>query len=148
MNSSELRRRQCTQQWRSLVEQIQAESLSEAEVDLQIRALQAGEGRRGSNVFQSNGSCFDAVIVAMGSEKAWQQLSLIQGELSKRFEVRHRLAPVTPVHVPKGHSAAEGEGDECDEEQRKSAGREFGPLAPRVQDMNTRLLSANLDSDS
>ena len=63
---------------------------------------------------QSNG-CFDPAVVeqliTMGAAQAWQQLQVLQGEFSKRFEVQHQPAPVTPVHVPgrsrrKGHVAA------------------------------------------
>ena len=64
-----------------------AETWVEAELDLEITGLQAGEGRRGSNASQSNGCCFDATIlqqyVAMGAEQAMQQTSATQGEFSK-----------------------------------------------------------------
>ena len=75
---------------------IQVESFAEAEMDLDIRALQSGKGRRGTNASKSNGCCFDTVIlqqfVAMG---AMQQLSAFQGELRQTFVVPHQPAPVT-----------------------------------------------------
>ena len=53
---------------------IQVESLVEAERDLEITGLQAGDGRRGCIASQSNGCCLDASIfqqfVAMGAEQA------------------------------------------------------------------------------
>ena len=53
---------------------IQAESLVEAERDLEITGLQAGDGRRGCIASQSIGCCLDASIfqqfVAMGAEQA------------------------------------------------------------------------------
>ena len=62
-------------------------------------------------------------------------LSIIQGELSRVFGVKHQPAPTTPVHqVPEGQSAneqpMEGTAGEWGEEQRKSANREYGSLAP------------------
>ena len=38
-------------------------------------------------------------FVTMGSAQAWQQLSVLQGELFNSFEVQHLPAPVTTVHV-------------------------------------------------
>ena len=38
-------------------QKIKAETLNEAEQDLEIRALREGEGRRGNNASQSNGCC-------------------------------------------------------------------------------------------
>ena len=54
--------------------EIQAKSLVEAERDLEITGLQAGDGRRGCIASQSNECCLDTTIfqqfVAMGAEQA------------------------------------------------------------------------------
>ena len=71
-------------------------------------------------------------FVTMGAAQAWQQLSVLQGELFKSFEVQHQPALVTTVHVSKRKAATEEEGDENDEEQRKSASRENWPPVPGV----------------
>ena len=42
------------------------------------------------------GAALTQQYVAMGAEQAMQQLSALEGELSKRFEEPHQLAPVTP----------------------------------------------------
>ena len=56
-----------------------------AELDVEIRILQAGVGRRNSCASQSNGYCFDPAVVeqfiTVGATQAWQQLAFIQGEL-------------------------------------------------------------------
>ena len=61
------------------------------------------DGIRGSNVSQSNGYCFDSAMVeqfvTMGAAQARQQLSALQGVLSKKKKVQHQPAPVTRVHV-------------------------------------------------
>ena len=53
---------------------IHVESLVEAELDLKIRGLQPSDGREGSNVSQSNGSCFGSAkveqFVTMGASMA------------------------------------------------------------------------------
>ena len=78
--------------------EIQAESLVETERDLEIRGLQAGDGRRGSIASQSHGCCLDATIfkqfVAMGAEQAVYQISAIQGDLSNILEVQYQPLPV------------------------------------------------------
>ena len=93
-------------------------------MDLEIRGLQAGDGRRGSNASQSNGCCFDATIsqqfLAMGTEQAVQQISAMYRQFSKSFETQRQTAPVTPVHVSQRKIGDEG-GEENEEEQRKSA---------------------------
>ena len=43
-------------------QKIQSESFAEAELDLEIRGLQAGDDRQGSSASQSNGCCFDTSI--------------------------------------------------------------------------------------
>ena len=110
-------------------QKMKADMLNEAELELDIRALRGGEGRRGSNASRCNGCCLDSAIlqqsVAMGAEQVRQQFAILQKELNKVFEVPNQPPPVTLVHVPKGHnrekkqSAAEGD-EEWDEEQRKS----------------------------
>ena len=80
-----------------MAKHIQSQSMVEAELDLEIRALQAGKGRRGRNASQSNGCCFEAVL--------FPHLSALQ--VTKIFEVPHQPAPVIVVHVPRGQSAAE-----------------------------------------
>ena len=119
--------------FKSWDEKIQKTSLAEAELDEEIRNLEAEEERRGSGASQSNGCCFDPTVVeqliTMGATQAWQQIQILQGEFSKRFEVQHRPAPATPVHIPEG---GEG-GDEEEEEQRKrAASRQTDPASARA----------------
>ena len=61
-----------------LEQQIQKASLAEAELDGEIRNVQAGEERRGSCAYQPNGCCFDPAVeehsFTMGAAQAWQQL--------------------------------------------------------------------------
>ena len=63
--------------------------------------MQAGTGRRGSNTSQSS-----------------------------RYGMDHQAALVTRVHVPEEPSQVGRAGGDVDEEQRKSASREFGPPVP------------------
>ena len=53
---------------------IQAKLLVEAQLDMDIRGLQAGDGKRGSNASWSNGCCFDPAVVeqfvTMGAAQA------------------------------------------------------------------------------
>ena len=114
-------------------EKIQKTSLAEAELDEESRNLEAGEERRASCASQPNRCCFDPTVVeqliTMGATHPWQQMQILQGELSKRLEVQHRPAPATPVHIPEG---GEG-GDEDEEEQRKrAASRQTGPASARA----------------
>ena len=87
---------------------IRTKTLVEAELDLEIMGLQAGEGRRGINASESNECCFDATIrqqiVAMGAQQAMQQIASYVREFINSFEVQYEPAPVTPVHVPKEQS--------------------------------------------
>ena len=57
--------------------------LAGGELDQEIRSLQAGEDRRGSCGSQSNGWCFDPVVVeqviTMVAAQAWQQIQALQG---------------------------------------------------------------------
>ena len=100
-------------------QQIHEESLVETELDLEIRASQAGEGR--------NGSCMDPAFLPNFLHLARQQLVLLHNEFGKTDGMQHQPAPVTPIHVPTKKAATDGQGDENDEEQRKAAGREHGP---------------------
>ena len=72
-------------------QKIKAETLNEAEQDLEIRALREGEGRRGSD-----GCCFDSAIleqfIAIGAEWAKQQFAILQSELD-RVDVQHTKCP-------------------------------------------------------
>ena len=52
-------------------QKIKAETLNDPELDLEIRALREGEGRRGSNASQSNGCCFDSAM--WNSSSRWEQ---------------------------------------------------------------------------
>ena len=38
-------------------------------------------------------------FVTMGAARAWHQLSVLQGDHSKSFEVHHQPTPVTTVHA-------------------------------------------------
>ena len=110
---------------------IEKTSGAEAELYEEIRILQAGDEKRNSCASQSNGGCFDPAVVqqfiTMGATQAWQQLTCIQGELSRVHAVQHQPAPATPVHVLEG---GEG-GDENEEEQRRrAASRQMGQPAP------------------
>ena len=93
-------------------QKIQEEALVEAALDLEIRGLQAGDGRRGSDASQSIWCCFDAAIfqqfLAMGTEQAMQQISAMYREFSKSFEAQHQTAPITPVHVSQRKIENEG----------------------------------------
>ena len=106
----------------------------EAELDEEIRVLQAGDERRNSCASQSNGCCFDSVIVESSSLR-WEQR--MQGRRSKpykmssteRFDRLHQ-APATPVHT------SGGEGNKVEEEQEqehRAASRKMGPPAPGVR---------------
>ena len=68
---------------------IQKASLVKAELDEEIRNLQAGEERRGSCASQFDRCCFDPTVVeqpiTMGATLAWQQLAFIQGEISSVY---------------------------------------------------------------
>ena len=52
-----------TQKMEDHGDKIQAESLVEAELDLEFRGLQAGDERRGSSASQSNGCCMDPAFL-------------------------------------------------------------------------------------
>ena len=69
-------------------QKIKAETLNDPELDLEVRALREGEGRRGSN-----GSCFDSSIlaqfIAMGTQWAKQQFAILRSELDK-VDVQHQ----------------------------------------------------------
>ena len=112
-------------------QQIHAESLVEAELDFEIRGLPAGEGRRGSNASKSNGCCMDPAVLqhflTSGAYLARQQPLLLQSEFGLTYGVQHERVSVTPIQVPKRKAATEEEGEANDEEQRKSASREFVP---------------------
>ena len=81
-------------------------SCGRADLDEEIRILQAGEERRGSCASQSNGCCFDPAVVehfiTMGAAQAWQQLAFIEGEVSRVYGGQHQPAPATAVHVSGG----------------------------------------------
>ena len=102
MNRSELRLDKSQADVEDSGQQIQEESLVEAELDLVLGGLQAGQGRRGSNPSQVGAASMQpswSNLSRREQRRAWQPLS--QGELSTTFEVLHQPAPVTPVHVPK-----------------------------------------------
>ena len=84
---------------------IEAESLVEAELDLEIRGLLAGDERRGSIASQSNGRCVAPVFLhsflTSGTDMARQQLAFLQNEFGKTYGMQHQPAPVDPVHVTK-----------------------------------------------
>lgn len=61
-----------------------------------------------------------------GADLARQQLAFLQNEFGKTYRMQHQPAPVNPVHVPRKKVEDEGR-DENEEEQRKSACREYGP---------------------
>ena len=104
---------------------------------LEVRGLQAGDGRRGSNASQSIWCCFDAAVfqqfLAMRTEQAVQQISAMYREFSKSFETQHQTAPVTPVHVSQIKIEDEG-GKENEEEQRMSAS---GVTQVKVMEMSS-----------
>ena len=106
-------------------------------MDLEVRNLQAGDGRRGSNASQSIWCCFDAVVfqqfLAMRTEQAMQQIPAMYREFSKSFETQHQTAPVTPVHVSQIKIEDEG-GEENEEEQRMSAS---GVTQVKVMEMSS-----------
>ena len=111
-------------------QKIEKTSRAETEVHEEIRTLQAGDESRNSCDSQSNGCRFDPAVmeqfITMGATQAWEQLTFIQGELSRVYGVQHQPAPATPVHVPEG-----GGGDENEEEQRRrAASRQMGQPAP------------------
>ena len=112
----------------------QAESQVETELDLEIRGLQAGEARRGSNASQSNGCCMDPAFSqhfpTSGADFDRQQLLLLWSAFGKTCGMPHQLTTVTPVHAPKRNAATEEEAQENDEGQRKSASRGCGPPVP------------------
>ena len=93
----------------------QKASMAEVELNKEIRSLQADDERRGNSASQSNGCCFVPAMVehfhTMGAAQAWQQLSFVQGDLSKVYGVQHHPVPATPLHTPKG--------DEHEEEQKR-----------------------------
>ena len=64
---------------------------SAAELENEIQNLQANEERRGTSASQSNGCCFDPVILehllAMEAAQAMQQLTYLQGEVSIEYLV-------------------------------------------------------------
>ena len=105
---------------------ISAESLVEAELDMEIRSLQAGYERIGSDASQSNECCMDPAFLhgflTSGADIVRQQMAILQSEFGKTHGMQHQPAPVTPVHV-----SDEG-GEENEEDQRKSASRDNGQL--------------------
>ena len=76
-------------------QKILAESLVEAELDLEISGLHARDGRSGS-MHRSQTGCFEQQQISA------IQVPALQGELSKRFAVQHQPAPVLRCMSPKG----------------------------------------------
>ena len=112
-------------------QKIQRASVAKAELDVEIRGLQAGDEKRGGTS-QSNVCCMDPAFLqhflTPATALAIQQLVLLQTEFGKKYVTQHHLAPVTPVHVPEG-------GEENDEEQkRRAASRDNGPRVPGGRD--------------
>ena len=94
--------------------------MAEAELDEEIRGLQAEDDIRG---------CSASQFFAMGTEQALQQMSGMQRELTKNVETQHRPAAVTPVHV-----LEEGEGGEehlGDQRRRVASRQKLQPAATR-----------------
>ena len=60
---------------------------------------------------------------------ARQQKAFPQKEFQKTYGMQHQPAPVSPVHVLQKKAGDNG-GDENEEEHRKPACREYGPLVP------------------
>ena len=82
-------------------QQVQKESVAEAELDEEIRGLQAGEERRDSSASQLSGCCMDPTFfLTSGADLARQQIMFLQNEFEKTYGAQHRPAPVTPVHDP------------------------------------------------
>ena len=71
----------------------QSRTLNEAELDLEIRALLEGEGRRGRNAPQFNGCCLDSAIleqfIVKGTERAEQQFAILRSEIDT-VDVQHQ----------------------------------------------------------
>ena len=88
----------------SEIKNIDKKSGAEAELNEEIRILQAGDERRNCCTSQSNVCCFDPAVVeqlvTVGVAQPWQQLAFIQGEISTVYGVQHQPAPATLVHVP------------------------------------------------
>ena len=74
----------------------QKESMAEAELDEEIRGLQAGDGRRGSNASQSNGCGMDPTFLhsffTSGADLARQQLMFPKSECGKTHGAQHQQA--------------------------------------------------------
>ena len=51
----------CEQKWKTMG-RFKQKTLNEAELDLEIKTLREGEGRRGSKASQSDGCCFDSAF--------------------------------------------------------------------------------------
>ena len=98
--------------------QIKAGSLVEAEVDLEIRGLQAGGGRRGSDASQSNGCCMDPAYL--------HNFLTSEADLTSSL----CLSKTTPERRIKGNQPPGGGGGEYDVERRRSPSRENGPPVP------------------
>ena len=113
MNSSEMKRHKAQAEMEDTGQKHRAESLVETELDLEIRGLQAGEGRRGSNACHSNGCCMDPAFSphfpTSGADLDRQQLLLLWCVFGKTCGMPHQPAPVIPVHVPKRNAATEEE---------------------------------------
>ena len=92
-------------------------------------AEQAGEDRRGSCASQSNGCCFDSVLVeqlfALGAAHARQPIQALQDEFSRRLDGLHQ-APATQVHTSGGERGNEFE----EEQEQRAASCQMGPPAP------------------
>ena len=131
------------QRWKIMVQQIQKESVAEAELDEEFKGLQAADERGGSSASKSTGCCmgptFLRSFLTPGADLAWQQLVLLQSEVGKTHGAQHQPAPVTPVHFLEA-------GEENEEGQRISASREFDGQ-PRGRNQGF-LAGSDLDTSS
>ena len=85
-----------------------------------------GDREKARHEIQGRHAAVVEQLTTMGAAQSWQQLSALQGELSKRVELQHQPAPATPVHELEGEG-----GDENEEEQRRrAASRHMGQPAP------------------
>ena len=105
-----------------LIQKSQRIHSAEADVDEEIRILQAGDERRTSCASQTNGCCFDPAVVeqfiTMGAGQARQQTAFIHDEVSRVLGGQHQQQQAQP---PRCTHREEEKGER---KWRRSRGRE------------------------
>ena len=111
-----------------LSDNVDKNTMADAEMEAELQGLQAGEERRGSNASQAVECCLKAMvepIFAMGTDQAKSKFDALYQKILKRFET-----PTSPAQMPGMPGREEGRRDSEHEQEQGRDSQQLVSLMP------------------